>query len=141
MKALNRNSASPPFLKRPAPVQYFHPLFQFFRSLPPEEVIKIYSPHLWKGGVQTMGSRLAVLRAQLVFNVTSICLLNNRLSSDISMYDTTLILGRLDNFEVIHFLRAQLYWNFRRRAASFRGELYLLGGSGTFRPISYNIYN
>ena len=56
-----------------------------------------------------MGSGLAIQRTQLVFNLTSICLQNNRLSSDISMYDPTLILGRLDNFEVIHFLGAQLY--------------------------------
>ena len=74
-----------------------------------------------------------------VFNLT-ICLQNNSLSYDMSVYDPTLILGGLDNFEVIYFLGAQLYWNFSRDA-SIRGELYLSGGSGTFRPISYNICN
>ena len=142
MKALKRNSASPPSFKKTCPCTILAPsFFNFSDPFPFGGSNQNLLPQPLKRGFQTMGSGLATQRTQLVFNLTSICLQNNMLFSDISMYDPTLILGRLDNFEVIHFLGAQLYWNFRRGAASFRGELYLLGGSGTFRRISYNIYN
>ena len=37
--------SAPPFLRGPAPAQYFHPLFKNFQTPPPlAEVIKIYSP-------------------------------------------------------------------------------------------------
>ena len=123
---------APPLLKRPAPAPYFHPLFSVFQISPLGEVIKIYSPLPLKKrkgrGSPNYGQWAGNLNdSTCVFNLT-ICLQNNSLSYDMSVYDPTLILGGLDNFEVIYFLGAQLYWNFSKQ-----GGWHPLGGNLSLR--------
>ena len=62
MKKWKRKSVNPPspFLSRPTPAPYFHPLFLIFKFHPPlGEVIKIYPPPFKKWGVG--GSKLCLL--------------------------------------------------------------------------------
>ena len=67
MKKINRKSAGPPHLRRPAPAPYFHPLFLIFQcSAPLGKVIKTYFPWLWKKGGGGSGLCTCIITTAIV---------------------------------------------------------------------------